>query len=386
MKHLASVILLLFLTGFFLSIHPVKAADLLPNMDAQIKNVEVPNPALIGNAISIDVTVKNYACGIIGADLVVILKNGDVEIARYSAYVFRYFAQVKTFNFKYSIAGPARVEQLTVELYWNNLGKLTLKDTEQLKINIVDKIRPEPSPVPAKTATLIPSSTSTPTFTPTPRATFLPTPLLVPTSTHTASPQHTTLYPTPFFHSPTSVSNATQLPNVTLTPTPVISPSISNTTSTSTLTSTPTPEPTQTPAPISPTQAPLIPPFSTFIHNQTAAVAPTLTPTATSIQTSTPTLVIPTTTPHKSTPHSQLSPTALSISTSTPTPSLIPSELPFSSVPANTPSLIQQLSLHSDTYAVIAIVIMLTIAIGLWLTRKRNPQTSIDQFFKAPPT
>ena len=201
---------------------PVAAADQSPNKDAQIKNITFSNPVTIGSTITIDVTVQNDACGILGADLVVVLKGHDTEIARQNAYVFRYFSKVKTFSFKYTSAAPARSEFLLIELYWNNFGKMILQDTKQTTLDIIEKTpTPSFSPTPAKTAT--PILTPTPKITSSPTPTPPPSPLqppCLPYSSYTIAPTPTIspiASPSPL---PTITLNATQLPNVTITPTP----------------------------------------------------------------------------------------------------------------------------------------------------------------------
>jgi len=85
LKRLASVPLLLLLlasSSLPLLVYPVKAADEPANTDAQIKSITFLNPVSIGSTISIDVTVQNYACGILGADLVVILKSNKRIITK----------------------------------------------------------------------------------------------------------------------------------------------------------------------------------------------------------------------------------------------------------------------------------------------------------------
>jgi len=77
LKRLASITVLLLLliasSILHLTIYLVKAAE-PTSTDAQIKNITYQNTVSIGTSILITVSVQNYACGILGADLVVIDK------------------------------------------------------------------------------------------------------------------------------------------------------------------------------------------------------------------------------------------------------------------------------------------------------------------------
>ena len=77
-------------------------------------------------------------------------------------------------------------------------------------------------------------------------------------------------------------------------------------------------------------------------------------------------------------------PSSTPLSTSTPpanfTPTPVPTESPtppkpdFSPDATNSPSLIRQLALQSDTYAIAAIAIMLSMVVGLWAAKRRTKQ------------
>jgi hypothetical protein len=74
--------------------------------------------------------------------------------------------------------------------------------------------------------------------------------------------------------------------------------------------------------------------------------------------------------------HSFSVPILPSPSFSTPSSFYSPTELPTSIAPdlspiiTNSPSLIQQLALQSDTYAIIFITILLSLVIGMWISKK----------------
>jgi hypothetical protein len=91
-----------------------------PYMGAEIKNIAFPLRVVVGDTFTINITVQNYDCGNLGADLVVILKNYGVEVTRKSAYVFKYWWQIQTFVFNLQAVEPAQKEELSVELFWHN--------------------------------------------------------------------------------------------------------------------------------------------------------------------------------------------------------------------------------------------------------------------------
>jgi len=91
-----------------------------PYLAAEIKNIAFPIRIIVGDQFTINVTVQNYDCGYLGADLVVILKNYGVEVARQDAYVYKYWWQIQTFVFNLFAVEPAQTEQVSVELYWHN--------------------------------------------------------------------------------------------------------------------------------------------------------------------------------------------------------------------------------------------------------------------------
>ena len=62
--------------------------------DAEIRNIVFTDPILMGSIFTINVTVRNYECGLLGADLVVILKQNSVEFSRQNAFVFRYLQKL----------------------------------------------------------------------------------------------------------------------------------------------------------------------------------------------------------------------------------------------------------------------------------------------------
>jgi parallel beta-helix repeat protein len=117
-----------------------------PFMGAEIKNIAFPNRVIVDNTCTTNVTVQNYDCGILGADLVVILKDYDLEVARQSAYVYKYWWQVKTFVFTLLAIEPARTEQMSAELYWNNWGNMILIDFKNFTIETISN-KPDLIPI-----------------------------------------------------------------------------------------------------------------------------------------------------------------------------------------------------------------------------------------------
>ncbi len=388
MKRLASITVLLLLllasSNFHLTVYLVKAAE-PTSTDAQKKNITYQDTVSIGTSILITVSVQNYACGILGADLVVILKTHSIEIERQNAYVFRYFSQVKTFTFNYIAIEPARIESLTIELYWSNFGKMTLTDIKYFTINIIETPQPSPSltpkltPSPTLTPTLTPKITSTPKITPTPTP-IQQTPFPSPTPTLTLTPIHTlTPAPTPTIHpSSTATPSSSILPTFTPNTTQIITPPPSLSSSpTLQVPSTLTPNSTSSSTTISTPSAELPP----KIPNITPFLIQTPTtpqPHASSIQPSIPTPTLTITPTPKITQQPSSSPTFLLPSSSTPSSLSTPTELPTSTVPdlspiiTNSPSLIQQLSIQSDTYAIIFIAILLSLVIGMWISKKNT--------------
>lgn len=91
-----------------------------PYMGAEIKNIAFPLRVIVGNTFKLNVTVQNYDCGNLGADLVVILRDYGVEVTRKDAYVYKYWWQIQTFVFDLQAVEPAQTEKLSVELFWHN--------------------------------------------------------------------------------------------------------------------------------------------------------------------------------------------------------------------------------------------------------------------------
>jgi len=91
-----------------------------PYMGAEIKNIAFPLRVIVGNTLTVNITVQNYDCGNLGADLVLILKDYGVEVTRKNAYVFKYWWQIQTFVFNLQAVEPAQTEELSVELFWHN--------------------------------------------------------------------------------------------------------------------------------------------------------------------------------------------------------------------------------------------------------------------------
>ena len=111
-----------------------------PFMGAEIRNIAFPNRVIVGNTCTTNVTVQNYNCGILGADLVVILKDYGLEVARQSAYVTKYWWQVHTFVFTLLAIEPAQTEQMSAELYWNNWENMSLIDFKNFTIETISNI------------------------------------------------------------------------------------------------------------------------------------------------------------------------------------------------------------------------------------------------------
>lgn len=245
---------------------------------AEIKNIAFDNEIVAGNSFTINVTVQNYECGIIGADLIVILKNNGVELTKQTAFIYRYFWQMHTFVFTV-ITSQGNIGQMNLssELYfkdWNN--QVYIRDSKNFTIQVVDgNPPPSPSPTPTPTQTPVPSPTLNPTPTPSPTASPLPTSSLSPTP-----------LPTPTT-TPTTTPTPSPAPTPTATPTPTVTP-------------TPSPSPTESPTP-----------------TPTPTINPTITPTPTQSLT-THTTSNPTTNP-------TIEPTTQPTSTNTPTPSQSPS-------------------------------------------------------------
>lgn len=105
-----------------------------PIMGAEIRNVAFPAHVTIGDHYTINVTVQNYELGILGADLVVILKRNGNEVVRQNSYVWKYLWQVHTFVFQFIAVDPAGDRLLSVELYHDNWGTMELKNYENFTV------------------------------------------------------------------------------------------------------------------------------------------------------------------------------------------------------------------------------------------------------------
>ena len=122
----------------------------------------------------VNVTIQNYDCGLLVADLVVILKDNNVEVARGSAYLSKYIWQTTTFSFRLFAMPPAGGQSMTVELFWNDLGNMKSLDNKSFTVNILDAV---PTPTP--------STLPSPTPTSTPVTSIIPSPSIIPTPTST---------------------------------------------------------------------------------------------------------------------------------------------------------------------------------------------------------
>jgi hypothetical protein len=121
-----------------------------PYMGAMIKNIAFPLKVVVGTNFTVNITVQNYDCGNLGADLVVILKNYGVEVTRKSAYVYKYWWQVQTFVFNLLAIEPAQKEEVSVELFWHNVWWPFIDDwiLEDFKNVTMQTIPNEPDLVP----------------------------------------------------------------------------------------------------------------------------------------------------------------------------------------------------------------------------------------------
>jgi len=124
--------------------------------DAEIRNIEFTDPITIESIFTINITVRNYDCGSLGADLVVILKQNSVEFSRQNAFVFRILRQSKTFVFSFTANKSPGIMDISVELYWNNRDSMELQDSKNIQLQIV-AIEPTPTPTPTPTATPTPT-------------------------------------------------------------------------------------------------------------------------------------------------------------------------------------------------------------------------------------
>jgi len=100
---------------------------------AAIKNVAYNHEIRVNEVYSIRVTVRNFDLGILGADLVLLVQSGRKEIARESAYVFRYLWSIYTFSFDFKSATRGTVH-FRLELYWNTQGSLRLQDSAEFHV------------------------------------------------------------------------------------------------------------------------------------------------------------------------------------------------------------------------------------------------------------
>jgi len=150
---------------------------------AQIRNIEFTDPIPMGSLFTINVTVQNYECGLLGADLVVILKQNGLEFSRQNAYVFRYLRQRNPFIFSFTASESPETMDISVELYWNNRDSMEMQDSRKIQLHII-AIEPTTTPTPTPT----PTSAPTPTPTPTNKPTITPSPTPKPTSIPTPTP------------------------------------------------------------------------------------------------------------------------------------------------------------------------------------------------------
>lgn len=115
-------------------------AEPSPVTETEIKNIAFSKKVAIGSTYTVNVTVQNYECGWVGADLVVIIKRDGVETTRQNAFVFKYFWQVHTFVFTFSAVEPAGYRNFSAELYFHDGIQMILKDSKNFTLEaILDK-------------------------------------------------------------------------------------------------------------------------------------------------------------------------------------------------------------------------------------------------------
>jgi len=121
-----------------------------PYLGAEIKNIAFQPRVFIGQTFTINVTIQNYDCGILGADLVVILKKSGVELTRQNAYVYKYWWQVQTFFMSVPMEEPAETFNASVELYWHNVWWPVIDDwiLQDFKNFTVQKLSDDPDLIP----------------------------------------------------------------------------------------------------------------------------------------------------------------------------------------------------------------------------------------------
>lgn len=123
------------------SFYPVEQT---PAGGAEIRNIAFPNKVTVGSAFTLNITVQNYECGYIGADLVVILKKDGVEVTRQNTFVFKYIWQIHTFVFPFSAIEPTGDRSISAELYFNDWGVLKLVDFKNFTVVISNIVRLAP--------------------------------------------------------------------------------------------------------------------------------------------------------------------------------------------------------------------------------------------------
>jgi len=111
---------------------------------AVIRNVAFNREVKARDPTIVLVTVQNFGQGVLGADFVLIVKSGDQEIARDSAYVLKYVWVTHTFFFSLTFTSPG-MKYLKLELYWNNRGSLQLQDRTEFRITVVSSFVPTTS-------------------------------------------------------------------------------------------------------------------------------------------------------------------------------------------------------------------------------------------------
>jgi len=111
---------------------------------AMIRNVAFNLEARVNEPTMLLVTIQNFGQGILGADFVLILRSGDQEVARESAYVLKYIWVTHTFFFNLAFTSPG-TKYLKLELYWNNQGSLQLQDRTEFRIMVASGLAPTTS-------------------------------------------------------------------------------------------------------------------------------------------------------------------------------------------------------------------------------------------------
>ena len=102
---------------------------------AVINNVAYNREVRVNEVFSIKVTVRNFDLGTLGATLVLVVRSDNREIARQSAYVFRYLWSIHTFSLNVVSTSPG-TRECRLELYWDNQGSLQLQDSTEFRISV----------------------------------------------------------------------------------------------------------------------------------------------------------------------------------------------------------------------------------------------------------